>query len=173
MKTVFSLLPLLVAVQGQYQFAQPGDVNAKDKIPMVEGYRCGSAQGGQKCPDGLCCSENGWCGFSGDHCSAGKCQAAFGLCTDLNNKAAGRCGLPFGNQTCAGANECCSVFGYCGSTSNYCANGPVQTLVDGITNKNGSSVKPISQPTSAARPSGIDLTSGVVGILASAFIFLL
>ena len=40
--------------------------------------QCGRQAGGAKCPNGLCCSNHGWCGNTADHCGAGKCQTQCG-----------------------------------------------------------------------------------------------
>lgn len=44
--------------------------------------QCGAANGGLKCDgssENACCSVNGWCGDTADHCGTG-CQAAYGKC---------------------------------------------------------------------------------------------
>ncbi|KAJ3276093.1 hypothetical protein HDV01_006263 [Terramyces sp. JEL0728] len=43
---------------------------------------CGANSGGFKCIDGSCCSINGQCGTSAEHCDGRKgCQPLFGNCT--------------------------------------------------------------------------------------------
>lgn len=100
-------------------FANAEDDSAFNKIPKDLGYKCGLQNGGKQCPDGLCCSVHGWCGNSVAHCSV-DCQKEFGVCTDLNNKKSDRCGLPFGSQSCRTPGNCCSPFGWCGGTENFC-----------------------------------------------------
>ncbi|KAF1968220.1 hypothetical protein BU23DRAFT_515106, partial [Bimuria novae-zelandiae CBS 107.79] len=52
--------------------------------PVSKNARCGSKFGGATCQGskwGNCCSQNGYCGSSKDHCEvAKKCQKAFGTC---------------------------------------------------------------------------------------------
>ncbi|KAB2618221.1 endochitinase-like precursor [Pyrus ussuriensis x Pyrus communis] len=40
----------------------------------ISAEQCGSHAGGAVCPNGLCCSQFGWCGTASDYCSAG-CQS--------------------------------------------------------------------------------------------------
>ncbi|ORX99885.1 hypothetical protein BCR34DRAFT_576243 [Clohesyomyces aquaticus] len=73
---------------------------------------------------GKCCSKNGWCGDSTDHCGTG-CNPLFGTCNSPTNAS------PDG--TCGGTNKysctnstfgkCCSKAGYCGSTASHCGQG--------------------------------------------------
>ncbi|KAI6359417.1 hypothetical protein MCOR25_007072 [Pyricularia grisea] len=94
---------------------------------------------------GNCCSVNGWCGSTADYCGSG-CQKYFGSCTSSgsgstpsssaaaaststvtsSNKVSqdATCGGNTGN-TCQGSafGNCCSVNGWCGSTTNYCGSG--------------------------------------------------
>ncbi|KAH8663161.1 carbohydrate esterase family 4 protein [Tricladium varicosporioides] len=86
------------------------------------GYTCSSTS--------PCCSANGWCGSTSDYCSAtAGCQTAFGTCDSATNSSTtvgtgtpgtstnGKCGPVDG--TCA-SNECCSLAGFCGTTSEFC-----------------------------------------------------
>jgi hypothetical protein len=87
---------------------------------------CGPGNGGATCaaPFGKCCSIYGFCGEGDDFCGAGNCYS--GACEpDIGGPSTdGACGPDFaGNKTCAGTQfgKCCSVAGYCGSTSEFCA----------------------------------------------------
>lgn len=73
---------------------------------------------------GPCCSTSGYCGSTADYCGLGNCYSGAcdanegGLSTD------GSCGPNFaGNKICTGTQlgSCCSNFGYCGSTDDYCS----------------------------------------------------
>ncbi|KAK1532870.1 uncharacterized protein CCOS01_04853 [Colletotrichum costaricense] len=84
---------------------------------------CGS-KNGKTCKGstfGDCCSSNGYCGKSTDHCRNG-CQLSYGLCTGISSDAV--CGTKNG-KTCAGSGlgNCCSSGGYCGSTGAHCGQG--------------------------------------------------
>ncbi|TLS21348.1 uncharacterized protein PpBr36_10129 [Pyricularia pennisetigena] len=84
---------------------------------------------------GNCCSQYGYCGSTTDHCSGG-CQAGFGSCSSsggggqpqptpvLKASSDGTCGGSTGS-TCAGSTfgNCCSQYGYCGSTDAHCSGG--------------------------------------------------
>jgi hypothetical protein len=95
---------------------------------------------------GDCCSEYGFCGSGTDYCDvASGCQAAFGTCSPTSSSSSssslttttssaqpsstavistnGGCGTDYDNYTCAGSafGDCCSQYGFCGSTSDYCA----------------------------------------------------
>lgn len=49
--------------------------------PKPKEYNCGLAFGNKKCPDGLCCSDTGYCGNTTDYCKLpDKCQKSFGRC---------------------------------------------------------------------------------------------
>ncbi|KAH7070252.1 carbohydrate-binding module family 18 protein [Paraphoma chrysanthemicola] len=73
---------------------------------------------------GPCCSTSGYCGSTKDYCGPGNCSSGAcdanegGLSTD------GSCGPNFaGNKICTGTQfgSCCSNYGYCGSTDDYCS----------------------------------------------------
>jgi Chitin recognition protein len=115
------------------------------------GGACGSNNGGNTCPSGQCCSTWGWCGITTGHCGSG-CQSAYGACTGADSIAAivaalccclmhmltnillfvclhccttstgstGACGSGVGS--CASP-QCCSQYGYCGTTAEYCSTG--------------------------------------------------
>lgn len=93
---------------------------------------CGT-QGGKTCTGstfGNCCSQYGWCGSTTDHCGTG-CNAAFGTCTSTppttppaSISTDGTCGTQ-GGKTCTGSTfgNCCSQYGWCGSTTGHCGTG--------------------------------------------------
>ncbi|EXK46105.1 hypothetical protein FOMG_04320 [Fusarium oxysporum f. sp. melonis 26406] len=97
-------------------------------FPATTNGRCGSRHGGATCrgePNGeTCCSQNGWCGGTSDHCGRG-CQPVFGTCRDTPEPAApGRCGAAHGGARCTESGwGCCSRAGWCGSTSDHCGTG--------------------------------------------------
>ncbi|GKT45179.1 chitin deacetylase ARB_04768 [Colletotrichum spaethianum] len=78
---------------------------------------------------GNCCSKNGYCGSTDDYCGAG-CQSGFGNCTVAASTGPvingdGSCGPKYNNGTCLGSafGNCCSQYGYCGSTTDHCGTG--------------------------------------------------
>ncbi|CAL1387492.1 unnamed protein product [Linum trigynum] len=102
---------------------------------------------GKKCKDGGCCSEFGWCGNTDKHCGEGclsNCDgdkksppppdkgnsfAAFrrGGVTVKGGDDDGsyndpHCGSQGGGATCD-PGYCCSPFGFCGTTVDYCGDG--------------------------------------------------
>ncbi|RIB03169.1 CBM Family 18/Carbohydrate Esterase Family 4 protein [Gigaspora rosea] len=78
-----------------------------------------------KCPSN-CCSQWGYCGSTSDFCDPNQgCQEGYGTCGQIsNNKDSsqlsndGTCG-PDKNTRC-GDNDCCSQWGYCGNTPEFC-----------------------------------------------------
>ncbi|KAI6848354.1 hypothetical protein KC332_g7430 [Hortaea werneckii] len=83
-----------------------------------EGYTCTGSE------FGACCSSSGFCGDSTDYCLAG-CQPGYGDCTPQEGNpisSDGWCGPEYGNQTCEGSifGMCCSIYGSCGSGTEYC-----------------------------------------------------
>ncbi|KAH9238683.1 carbohydrate esterase family 4 protein [Colletotrichum gloeosporioides 23] len=79
---------------------------------------------------GDCCSPYGYCGNTTAHCDTG-CQSGFGKCSgtgsDVNVSLDGKCGNTgtSGSETCQGSTfgNCCSAYGYCGSTDLHCGTG--------------------------------------------------
>ncbi|KAH6683982.1 hypothetical protein B0J14DRAFT_466527, partial [Halenospora varia] len=92
---------------------------------------------------GNCCSKNGYCGSAAAYCSVNEgCQSSFGICGSgtstmvTTTSASGTLALPSltpvlkisidgscGNGvTCSGSvfGNCCSKYGYCGSSPIYC-----------------------------------------------------
>ncbi|OUM56257.1 carbohydrate-binding module family 18 protein [Piromyces sp. E2] len=77
--------------------------------------RCGGSYG--KCASGLCCSQYGWCGTTGEHCGTG-CQKGYGKCLTVSTND--RCGGSYG--VCP-SGQCCSKYGWCGKTNDHCSTG--------------------------------------------------
>jgi len=105
----------------QSEFGQCGTSSAPS-LPTSTNGRCGSKDG--KCPNNECCSKYGYCGRSEKHCGTG-CQSEFGQCgtsstPSLPTSTNGRCGSKDGKCP---KNQCCSKYGYCGTSDKYCGNG--------------------------------------------------
>ncbi|ORX75620.1 hypothetical protein BCR32DRAFT_210153, partial [Anaeromyces robustus] len=86
------------------------------KTSTVKGM-CGKEYG--KCPSGQCCSKYGHCGTTSEYCTISTgCQSEFGECQiDIVSPVIGRCGKDYGNCPLG---KCCSKYGYCGTTADYC-----------------------------------------------------
>ncbi|KAF2191086.1 carbohydrate esterase family 4 protein [Zopfia rhizophila CBS 207.26] len=93
----------------------------------TNGYTCQGSEFGN------CCSPAGWCGSTSDYCGSG-CQPEFGTCGTSGTSAPaptatgqvstdGKCGS--NGATCQGSEfgNCCSQYGWCGSTVDHCSNG--------------------------------------------------
>ncbi|KAF6219691.1 hypothetical protein HO133_004160 [Letharia lupina] len=90
----------------------------------------GTCNSGTPCANGACCSKTNLCGYSKDFCGSG-CQhnckyqdsgLPYHTNIDSPGEAKAQCG-PYaaaGQQKCP-LNVCCSEFGYCGSTKEFCA----------------------------------------------------
>jgi len=90
-------------------------------------WRCGEHRG--KCKKGYCCSRYGWCGKSNEYCNISKgCQSKFGKCNinasigekkdnEIIISTDGRCGE---NRGKCMKGYCCSIFGWCGKSDEYC-----------------------------------------------------
>jgi hypothetical protein len=99
-------------------------VETTDKIST--NGKCGKVDG--KCPDGECCSKYGYCGTGFRHCSLEEgCQSEFGQCSDRKSgnptdtdkiSTNGKCGKEDGR--CPNG-QCCSKYGYCGSSFRHCS----------------------------------------------------
>jgi len=98
-------------------------------ISMVED-RCGPEYGACADPN-ACCSEHGWCDTTSKHCGTG-CQPKYGKCNSSGTSSGStetvpvstvkdRCGPDYG--ACANPNACCSKYGWCDTTSEYCGTG--------------------------------------------------
>lgn len=106
-------------------------------VPRGDG-RCGIMFADAECPEGLCCSPNGWCGDTIAHCTsqADICRGSMptatsppvqtlpgtqspgSICTG-EPRNDNRCGPMFGNAKCE-LGLCCSLFGWCGDTEDHC-----------------------------------------------------
>lgn len=92
--------------------------------PPVQATRCGRQARGRRCPNGLCCSQFGYCGSGSDYYGAG-CQSQ---CRRVNGNdtvppvQAPQCGAQSRGRRCPDG-LCCSQFGYCGTTGAYCGQG--------------------------------------------------
>ncbi|KAK4183327.1 hypothetical protein QBC35DRAFT_535808 [Podospora australis] len=85
--------------------------------------------GGQRCTLG-CCSKGGNCGFGPDFCDAKNCNAALsanGSCAQIAECDAGGYpgygalwGSKYAAREICPLNVCCSKFGFCGTTSDFC-----------------------------------------------------
>jgi len=99
--------------------------------------KCGANNGNTICPNNQCCSKYGYCGDTDAYCGSG-CQTNFGRCsasqvtsktttttpkTQPTNEGKistdGKCGPNNGNTICPN-NECCSKYGYCGTSDAHC-----------------------------------------------------
>jgi hypothetical protein len=97
-----------------------GTVSTDGSCGGADGFICLGSEFGN------CCSAYGYCGSSTGHCTAG-CQSAFGTCEEgASNKVSpdGSCGGA-NEDVCAGSGfgDCCSAYGYCGSSSDHCGTG--------------------------------------------------
>lgn len=101
----------------------PRWLSQRDVSPDMTCGNTGAGTAGYTCPDGLCCSQYGYCGSTTDYCEAA-CQASFGVCEsgsggNESRSDDGRCGPDFDDAVC-GETECCSGSGYCGTTTDHC-----------------------------------------------------
>ena len=94
-------------------------------LALSQDIRCGPSFGDTVCPAGQCCSVYAFCGSTSEHCET----ACASQCTTLNSPSGnigpnGPCGpkSASGSDVCA-SGLCCSQFGYCGSTGEYCGLG--------------------------------------------------
>ncbi|OAL56518.1 hypothetical protein IQ07DRAFT_9662 [Pyrenochaeta sp. DS3sAY3a] len=110
------------------EFASAQVISTTGRCGAAYGFTCTGSALGQ------CCSAAGWCGASSEYCGA-NCQPKFGTCGVASSSSAApipsikavstdsRCGSKYNYQLCTGSpwGDCCSVFGYCGSTSDFCS----------------------------------------------------
>ncbi|ORX84956.1 hypothetical protein BCR32DRAFT_230104 [Anaeromyces robustus] len=100
---------------------------SSDGIVISTDGKCGKDHG--KCPGNQCCSVYGYCGTGSDYCN--KCQSDWGYCPKSQSEDSasissekisddGKCGKNYGKCP---SGECCSKYGYCGTTSEYCTTG--------------------------------------------------
>ncbi|KAF3031169.1 hypothetical protein E8E12_000443 [Didymella heteroderae] len=72
---------------------------------------------------GTCCSMDGYCGDSDNHCGAGMCYPGACITSDNVPSPSGECGpLHPGSYVCEGTSfgPCCNQYEYCGSGSDFC-----------------------------------------------------
>ncbi|CAF2127304.1 unnamed protein product [Brassica napus] len=93
-------------------------------LSFSSGEQCGSQSipEGALCPNGLCCSEAGWCGTTEAYCGHG-CQSQCnpGPYPPPPTPQCGRQSIPAGALCPNGL--CCSEAGWCGTTEAYCGHG--------------------------------------------------
>ncbi|KAI1845686.1 hypothetical protein JX266_008297 [Neoarthrinium moseri] len=110
----------------------------------------GAGTAGYTCPTGNCCSQYGYCGTSSDYCSSSNgCQSGFGTCTESPDDNDNGSGTVSPDLTCGttGAGTagyvcptglCCSGYGYCGNSTDYClASNGCQDLFGDCTDDGG------------------------------------
>ncbi|KAH6566583.1 hypothetical protein BASA50_004901 [Batrachochytrium salamandrivorans] len=91
-------------------------------LEVKNNYLCGRKYG-YKCDPGFCCSQYGFCGKKTDSCGI-DCQEAFGNCDSRLHveppkvSKDGKCGK--GTEFVCDSGNCCSEYGTCGATSDYC-----------------------------------------------------
>ncbi|KAF2471824.1 uncharacterized protein BDR25DRAFT_342443 [Lindgomyces ingoldianus] len=141
---------------------------------------CGAASG-QTCLGstfGNCCSAYGYCGATDIYCQAAEgCQAGFGDCiqpspvsssalptSTVKVSTDGQCGGANGVCTGSGFGDCCSPYGWCGSSPDHCGAG-CQGLF-GTCNSSPSTLATVTgtapQPTSTQKVS-LDGSCGGTG----------
>ena len=97
----------------------------------VGGGTCGGGNlGNGICPNAdECCSRYGFCGSTPEYCTqpASSPTGNVGQNVTPSTGEAGTCGGGnVGNGICPNSNECCSQFGFCGTTPEHCSK-PVST----------------------------------------------
>jgi peptidoglycan/xylan/chitin deacetylase (PgdA/CDA1 family) len=91
-------------------------------LPIHPEARCGVVSGTAfGCLAGQCCSQFGYCGTTKDHCDA-KCQPQYSTCPPpaLPTRPDTLCGIVGGTAFGCATGQCCSQFGYCGTTKDHC-----------------------------------------------------
>ena len=120
--------------------ASPQTPQASSSVSAgVKGTCGGGITGNGICPTpNECCSRYGFCGTSSDHCSVvapvsapapkkpsanGWDNNGVGNAFPASASVAGTCGGgTTGNGICRDGTECCSSFGFCGTSADHCAN---------------------------------------------------
>jgi hypothetical protein len=95
-------------------------------VPPPSGATCGGGiRGNGVCArGGECCSQWGWCGTSSAHCS-GQPTSPSPPPPTPTPPSRGTCGGGSrGNGACASGGECCSQWGWCGTSSAHCSGQP-------------------------------------------------
>ena len=132
---------------------------------------CGPGIG--KCGDGKCCSKYGWCGTSDKYCGTG-CQEGYGICNSTRDSQTpsstfhpvsedGSCGPKNGNTSCP-PGECCSKYGWCGTSISYCGSGCQSEFGQcGTTTTNTTTKKTTVTKTTTTKKSSATSTNGKCG----------
>jgi hypothetical protein len=98
------------------------DISPDGSCGATEGYTCTNSVYGP------CCSQYGYCGSTPSYCApASGCQSLFGTCVVPSGPVIsqdGSCGGTLG-YFCSGSvyGDCCSQYGWCGSSAGYCEAG--------------------------------------------------
>lgn len=85
--------------------------------------KCGSGLTCARSVFGKCCSSSGYCGSSPLYCSPSHgCQIDYGACLEAGAGVVSQNGQCGNGITCqnSGYGNCCSGYGWCGSTSAHC-----------------------------------------------------
>ncbi|KAL3343207.1 hypothetical protein AABB24_026988, partial [Solanum stoloniferum] len=110
--------------------------------PALPYPQCGLQKGGGKCiKTGECCSIWGWCGITLDYCAPKNCQSQCKLPSPPPPPPSPpppppalpypQCGLQKGGGKCIKTGDCCSIWGWCGTTNEYCSPGYCQKQCPG------------------------------------------
>ncbi|KAL6712153.1 hypothetical protein ACN47E_000030 [Coniothyrium glycines] len=107
------------------QLLAPEDVRPIKELQVSLDGSCGSGITCRGSNFGGCCSADGECGSTHDHCGTG-CLHEFGWCQETEGKVSpdGTCGGSKG-YVCKGSKwgDCCSKYEYCGSGPDHCGAG--------------------------------------------------
>lgn len=127
------------------------DIVARNALVARDDYTCSQSK---PCSNGACCSKKtGYCNYGPDACgpNLGSNPSPNDVCWSNCNAVAecGRYALP-ANKTCP-LNVCCSEFGFCGTTPDFCS----------LTGTNGGCQSNCPQPGSGG--SGGNVQSRVIG----------
>ncbi|KAG2703638.1 hypothetical protein I3760_06G147500 [Carya illinoinensis] len=129
--------------------------------------QCGVQAGGALCPNGLCCSQWGWCGNTEAYCGTG-CQSQCPSPPPPPSPSPppppppspppipGQCGVQAGGALCPNG-LCCSQWGWCGNTEAYCGTGCQSQCPSPPPPP--SPIVPTPPPPPSPTPSGDDVSS--------------
>ncbi|KAI8906881.1 hypothetical protein EDD86DRAFT_192827 [Gorgonomyces haynaldii] len=132
---------------------------------VTSAQQCGPLGGNGVCASGECCSQWGWCGTTTEYCGTG-CLPAFGKCNGVTSPSPSPstsvtpptpsstpgCGPSFGTMCNVAQKQCCSQWGWCGTTSAYCGTG-CQSKYGLCTGQPAPGSSSVSTPLPAAMPS--------------------
>ncbi|EFQ96937.1 killer toxin alpha/beta [Nannizzia gypsea CBS 118893] len=91
-------------------------LNGKDVVLDKKALPLGTCAPGTPCTNGACCSKTGVCSYAPSSCAPKNCISncdAKAPCGQYAAKGEGNCPL----------NVCCSEFGFCGTTTDFCGKG--------------------------------------------------